>query len=540
MLIEDITIETELVGFSFDNNIKVKSMTIGYGVNTLASANINIEISPAGAVQYHSFQDFKLSEIVGKEILIRWKNDQLIFQGRVSGVHLVKTAGNVSYSLMCMGGPLALANTTVAVKGWFPLGSDSNARSATLFANVITGGLATWTSPKTFLEKLISETQINGASKADNALSEASRDHLKTLLSELNIDLDNIREPSVLRTFWGTTGVYNGFRDGIRTRMQTLTNMQASEHTYWNLVLLMVREIGATAVPWFDQTLLLPNMLFGNAPKANVLFPSMIQSIDVNTDPFTFPDQVIVPIDNSLRLDPSIAINLLTPSNCIVFPGKINEFDNLNSPFAGTRYMVVTAPKYAESILKYGGKAMYLKVKQLMEEDESQGSTLEARTDLTKASLSNVNIYKEFAKNLAGYTYQKLRTERNTANVITVFHPFLVPGFPCYTIDGSTKGMSFRGVVQNIQHNIDEYNAQTQISLSYVTPIDEQITIPNPIFEKILPASIGANSEDTSVYDMLDTIIPGFGNQIPFTAALLQEPAMSDAKAAFEFSRNIV
>jgi len=542
MLIEDLTITSEIGENFLGNTVHVKSISIAYGVNALSTATISIELSADGSIHYHDFIKYDIAEIVGKTISIKWKDKALeIFTGRISGIQLDKSQASVAYSINCSGGPLAFYNTEMAVKGWYPSGSIDNKLSEQAFQDALFNE-ATWNSPKTFMAELANKLLVFDKTQLDKTNSQGTKNAANIVKSELETDLKQILEPEILTKVWGHVGEFRAFKEVIIKRMQELVTSSGASFTYWAILLMICEEIGVYIVPWIKNTLVLPHALFSEAPKANVIFPSLIRSINVVTDPFNFPDQIIIPTDLHSIKDLPLIFEQLNENNSIAVP-TFDKFENRNSPYQGNRYKVVPAPKYAQFILRYAPIEVQEEVKKNAISDFSQ-KNLGAEPGNSKITY---NIYKDFAKNMGEFLYKKMRSDRNSAQVVCAFQPYMIPGASCYTIDGvgedgTRAGMNFRGIIWGLSHTITESDAQTTVSLRHtVFPVTEKFEIKSPLWEKLLPT--GQNTRGEPIIEELTGQISGFpegaGKQVPADDAIFRNPAMNDALAAAEYTGRI-
>ena len=537
MLIEDLTIEAEVTSL-FGNNVFVKAIDISYGVNALSTATISIEIGEDAEILYHTFATYALSGIVGTDIKITWKGKELpIYEGKISGIQIEKSESNVGYSVNCSGGLLAFYNTELFIKGWYPQGAFSNTLPTIAFNKALFETEGIWNSPKTFMKALVA--QLDTIFKtAKGTISKGTSDAASIAKQQLTDDLNLILEPALLQEIWGNVGTFFLFKLGVKQMLQNLVTQEGASFTYWALLLTLCEEIGLYVVPWINRTMILPHALFSNAPKANVIFPSLIRSIVVSTDPFNFPDQIIIPIDTEITTNVSQATSKLTESNSIAVPSELEE---RNSPYIGNRYKVVIAPKYARHILKTTSSSTVAKVIDLLKKDASQ----EDIKKLEGVAEESYSLYESYARNLGEFLYKRMRSERNTARVVCAFQPYMIPGHSCYTLDGNSGGMSFRGIIWGLNHSINETDAQTTVSLSHtIFPVTEEFKIKSPLWQKLLPNT--ANPKGTQIVTELMTPsdtnpgVPGFqleaAEQISADETLFNDPAMDDAAKAAEFT----
>jgi hypothetical protein len=536
MLIENIQIQLKLESTSHssttsgEGDVKCKALNITYSVDGLSQASIEIVKEENNTPYYLNSLNYTREEFVGKSITVTWirgtSDRTVIFTGVVTGIRVNKSAGGVSYGLSCTGGPLAMYNTSLSVKGWFPFGAWDNSASKRLFQTEILEG--DWNTPKTLMKALVnvltSSVLINPPSHSKAAQKQKSQ-----LVGELTKDVNSLFEPKILEEYWGNVGKFETFAKGIRRRVEDLIAQESSQVTYWDFLVRLCKEIGLFVVPWIKGTMIIPNMLFTNSTKNNVIFPSMMIGESLTSDPFAYPDQVVMisldqPTDDLVK-----TIDIVKKQTAVVFPEDEDVRDDF-SPYAGNRYQLINPHEYPylmyiyyESYRDSHGK------RKLREDDQSR----DKERPIT-GSLSEFKKFEDYCKNFAEFYFRKIRAEKDVGSVNMVFQPLLAPGFPCYMVDGST-GMNFRGVISSVSHSISENSASTSASVGFLVNLDEEISFQSPLWGSMVPGGGNVGPE----------VLPQAGG-VPSAAAqhvtpkeVLSSDAMSDETKAAEFTGRI-
>ena len=542
MLIEDITIESELIQKSSgtpssttptttvdtpsgDTSAKVLNVDINFSLNALSEASIAIVLEDNKSIKYLELKEYTRKKFVGQEIKITWKRepnekDIRLFEGRITGIRLAKSGTSIQYSVKCSGGLLALYNTTVAVAGWFPFGSWDDTNVAEFFEDQITTGQK-WKSPKELL-KLLGDKLPKARSIRKNKQSQAAQKQLDQVQSEILSDVEKIIEPEILKEFWGNVGKFSDFSIAIRKRISALVTQEQPNVTYWTLLTTLCNEIGLVVVPWINRTLILPKMLFVDSTKTNFLFPSLLKNYSIMSDPFDHPDQIVMITDESSSEGLPATKDITVNGTAIVFP-EDSEVDTTDfSPYQGNRYLLVNPFEYRYLMYIYHERLRkyHLEVKK-KNQDQSRKSTTDDPAPLKKG-LADLKV---FCKSYAEYLFREIRAKKDVGSCNLAFQPLLAPGFPCYIIDAK-QGMNFRGMITRVGHNISQVSAVTNVSVSFLISLDEEINFKSPLWEKIVPSGGGIGPDALKL--ALDEIIQGdydtsIADHIPYTDTLLTE-----------------
>lgn len=496
--IEDITITSTLGGLP-----EITYLDLRFAIGELPQASVGVMVGEADKVFYNNAPAFT-NDSVGQEITITWDSKGLtLFKGFVTGVGMQKSNAGVAYNLYCTGGPLALSEATVATAGWYPLGLESDLELQDAFLDIVED----WTSVKELVTKMANQLTNKELPRA----SHAAKNQLDQVSSALINDINNISEASVLSQFWGIVGDFANLDLGIRERMRNMLSVGLPNHTYLQFIKFICSEIQCQIVPWADKTFLIPKMHFTHAPQSNVVFPTMLTSFDMQSDPFTAPAQVIVPLewyDDMAREDMEEAI---IEGSAYAFP----ESPEPNNPFGIFSYMVVDPPPWGEHIT-----TAYYK-----EGIQNQADKFEVHDDVQPENQPIVlteQKLREYAKNYAAYMFVDATYKHNRGRATLVFHPPMLPGFCAYVIDGQ-KGYNSWGLVTSVHHQVTQTSAQTSIELSHVVSMEDNITIDNPLYQAVIPSGAGIAGEVAGVAH----VAPG---------AALSHAGMDNAAAAASFT----
>jgi len=472
-LIENISIDVNIEGKLISSD--VISVNISYSKGSQSSAEIAFLPTGNNALYYLNEPEFDESNI-GKEITIKDKN-KLIFKGYIVGSSFVRTSDTTQYIVSCMGGPLALTQTTVASVGWHPHGLWCDAD----LGAYVEFGLSTMTaeSPLDFLRIALSMgKKLYNKYANEKYVSEAAK-FAEVAFDQLLKSAREIKEANILKQFFGIIGEKDAILEyGITSIVQRMID-QGSSSTWWQFLLELCEMIGAEVIPWIDQTIIIPNMLFTHAIKNNVVFPCMLNSLNVNNTPFAHPDQIIVPLIWTENVISNIREEPTFDKNCIVYP---KDAPNKNSPFQAHSVKLIDPPAWAERVAqwwnRHGGAGTYWNSNSAHTDEE----------DFTGAAGYMGALWPSYVKNFAAYEYKRIQFQDRRANFTCIFNYKMCPGFGCYIIDGET-GYNAWGVLDSVNHNITENGAQTSGSLSYVTTfktVAEQ-EIESPIYKQLIP-----------------------------------------------------
>lgn len=530
MLIEDLSFY--LTGLEENSRTKVVRADWTFQIGALSSGTFVIEIPPGGSIHYREMFEYRREEVVGSKIELYWESneDLLVYSGVVTGISLLKSVQSVQYSLKVAGGPIALFNTTISTRGWWPFGTFDNSGITQYFKEQIMQ--QGWTTPVEFLKRIVnivSETTLYDPVQN----SQAAKEQFTQVVTELIADLDNLVEAPILENFFGYVGDFDKYSVGIRERLGDMLSLEYSGATYWQFLLAVTGELGISVVPWISKTFVVPNMMFTDPPQLNVVFPSMINSLSVVSEPIEYPDQVVVYPYVGVSQDLALMIRDLEENSAIVHPTELRD---TYSTYAGNRYLVVPPSEY-----RY---LQYIYFAQLKATSDVQDSTLvdeskeDRNTDVSALKEGLNRDYQEYCRNFAEYYYRKVRSEKDFGTVNTVFQPLLMPGFGTYIIDG-TSGMNYRGVITQVSHSISEDSASSNFSVSYLVGITEEISFENPLWKELVPSGSGTASillNENSVARASKVSHVSYSSDILDPGAT---PANTDALAAAEYTGRV-
>lgn len=493
-------------------DIKVLNVSTTYSIRGLPSANISIIVEKNKSVVGTQITELKKSDFVGTGIKITWNpgskyRPMTFFTGIISGIGIVKSSTGVQYSVTCTGGPQAMYNTTISTSPWYPFGDKDPATLSELFNDVLLNE-STWKTPKELFKQLMSQIPEASATHFTGKITEAAESHFQLAQAFLEVDRQTLQEPQILQTFFGNVGSNEEFDEPIRERIFQLVTQRGSTATYWDLLNEVATEIGCYIVPWINTTLILPHMLFTNAIRANVFFPTMINSVNLQSDPLDYPDQIIVYAEDDFVTTDVATMSVVLRDHCVVFPKKVDESEF--SPYPSKSYKFVPPPAYSPFIRKSAWLKKDFAKKQVdVDESREDYDPAEEATLLQQSS----ELWKNYCENFAEFQYHKLRSENDVADVNTVFHPVAVPGFSAYILDGET-GTNFRGLLLSVSHSISEQSANTSLRLGNLTPIDgsgQNLEIRSPLWLQLLPEGANVGPETLTVGTERDGALSEYG-----------------------------
>jgi hypothetical protein len=534
MLIEDMSVRAKITASSNSSNqetpkVEVKSLNIGFALDSLSQASIDITLEDKDKPYYLNASTYKREVFVGKTIEVIWDQksegsslkELTLFKGVITGLRISKNPSSVSYSLQCSGGPLAFFNTSLAVKGWFPFGAWDSKNTTELFALKIRTG--EFSSPKQLIDLFIGEF-TNASFVQDGASSQATQKQAKIAVEQLKTDSSSIFEPEILKTYWGNVGKFELFAKGIRDRLIDLISQENSRATFWEFLLSLCGEIGVHVVPWIKGTMIIPDMLFADSSKNNVIFPNLMISESLVSDPFEYPDQIVMITEENLAENISSVKDIIIGQTALIFPEDEDGKDEF-SPYIGNRYKLISPYEY-----RY---LTYIKNAAVGDRhDEIKAREVdETRTVLRNPPgkfIKSLGDYKNYCQNFAEYYYKKIRSEKDVGSIQTVFQPLIAPGFPCYIIDGES-GMNFRGKVMSVNHSISEASASTSLSVGNLVNLDEEITFKSPLWEELIPAGAKVGPQ---VLPQAGGVPSEAAKHVPYKEALDSEAMDNDEEAA--------
>ena len=327
MLIEDFTLKAEIYEYSprarstgnlrifttgrneddsSSDPIKVVSFSVNYGINTMPGANIGIEFNPKNSVRYLDIDSEGITKtrksLVGQGIRVTLvSQNKLLFEGIITGIQIQKSAGTLLYSLRASGGPVAFFNMTLGSPGWFPYSQTDEYPTLENITNRIEDKSEKFKSPKAYIEGVINTfTEIakvyDSKKQSDTSNNPRVKENLNKFAEELRNDITNFLEPSILSQFYGVAGdtvSSEDLREAVRDfSVEYISRLSSS--SFFDFIVGYCNQLGVNVVPFINKTLMIPDMLFTDSIKSNVLFPSVIQDMNITSDPFYYPDQIIV------------------------------------------------------------------------------------------------------------------------------------------------------------------------------------------------------------------------------------------------------
>lgn len=258
-----------------------------------------------------------------------------------------------------------------------------------------------------------------------------------------------------------------------------------------------------------------PQTMFGIPPCCNVVFPSMLKSLEYSENYMAQPTRFYVneSMVTGMLKDDSFAAAALT----VGYPEVVNAA--LRQKMGGAPDDPTKRSKLAGNLLESGKNVLvypeefykgpvvarspvpswftllmtkHAATKKEVPANEVVAVTAVAPTQTTNASFSSVSnvpltsnspavaapasadvgIQKLFDV-YARYEYFRKRYETRGGSASLEWNPYIVPGFPCFIFDQHAAGMDIVGYVQNVTWSMSTGGLSTQISYGYARTVQE-------------------------------------------------------------------
>lgn len=206
------------------------------------------------------------------------------------------------------------------------------------------------------------------------------------------------------------------------------------------------------------ELFLCPYMYNTIPPACNVVFNDQLKHVSGTLAYAAVPTRLIA------QLAPAGVIETAMP---LLYMAN-NQFDVLNASLDAAKLTAtqqVTHGMFSEEELLRGVTTVFdtFRYEKIQPSGES---ILPLDTLLTRATVPKT------LELMVLHDYNKIRGQNRVVQIIAVFQPYLVPGFPCVIEDGNQP---FRGMLQSVTHNMTP-DGQPSTSLT-VTHVEELIQI---------------------------------------------------------------
>ena len=240
-----------------------------------------------------------------------------------------------------------------------------------------------------------------------------------------------------------------------------------------------------------------PDAPYAIPPSCNVIFPSQRVSLSISNSTNAAPTRVYYNRRSSFgKLDlqskspgynydakrvgfPSVAAGLAQKAagssskdlETLIFPeeyyrGPRVAMSNVHPAFGSIQDFANSA-RFSESKARSGPAASIY--------DPDPEAVNIATESAEKASSKGLGSYGLYFL-LAQKEYYNNRSAAKTANVATIFNPYLVPGLPCAILSGDDTGMQYYGKIVNVSHSISNAGgSSTTVSVASLRHIKDDL-----------------------------------------------------------------
>jgi hypothetical protein len=211
-----------------------------------------------------------------------------------------------------------------------------------------------------------------------------------------------------------------------------------------------------------------PQLLFGIAPTCNVIFPSMLNSLQYSENYLAQPTRTYL---NDQFITGLLPQNAFTSSALTVgYPPEVNSVlkqrsgqitDGTKDVISNGKNVLVFPEEFFKGPVINRGAVpswfTYLKNKEVAVDQEYR---------LTK-------LFELYAQ----YEHFRSRYEKRGGAVDLSFNPYVIPGFPCVIFDGQSSSFDVTGYLMNVTQSFSSGNMRTSISYSFGRTIQEMFDI---------------------------------------------------------------
>ncbi len=490
LLLENIEILVDVSGFRKD---LVVGVNITSSIDTIMSATISLvpssgaQVGPSRLYSINQLGNFKASEAIGKDITIEWKHRKgktLLFKGFVTGSGWSKSTGQVSYELRCQAGPLALFQTSLGGRGICNWCSECDHEEELYLEEQLLKG--DFSSPRELLKVM-----ANAVLKAQQGVIErfpksitVVNEIITAAIEEAIVDIDALKEPSILNRFWGIAGLLGGQIDEISVQMANM----AVQHLGNTWMGFFSQILGNIDVHWTATkfgNLILPNLSFMAVPSFNVVFPCLMQACSANTDLFSAPAIMLMGFDKYPVTDSEVLRDALFEGQYITYPTSANKDEIIQPKFSANTFRVINPPAFSEFFYR----GVFDKDTAKQWEGKNLAQTVDQGETSKQIFADATEKFKLWGENWLKWKFYTDRYSRNSGMAQLDLCPNVIPGFPGMIFDPSVDTF-ITGLVRAVSHSISQSNASTSMQLVNVIADKDQAStvynaIENPIFVDI-------------------------------------------------------
>ena len=243
-----------------------------------------------------------------------------------------------------------------------------------------------------------------------------------------------------------------------------------------------------------------PQWLFGIAPTCNVIFPTMVQEIHFEESYVSQPTR--------LYLNDFTMTEIFNASEGVVasmaamrsgYPKQVqNELNkrygigvngaNYNMDVSGKNFLLwpeefFRGPRSAQVRMSrwFMMLTQYTQMQKPVSTEKQDASTTQT------AKSGEVRSQAAFREVYARYEYYRQRAENRAGTVITIFNPYVIPGYPIVVFDDLTSGQHFTALATDVRHELSTDGWHTVVNYIGGQTLDE-------FFNELFDARVG-NSE---------------------------------------------
>ncbi len=261
-----------------------------------------------------------------------------------------------------------------------------------------------------------------------------------------------------------------------------------------------------------------PQAIFGMVPMCNVIFPSMLRQSSYDEDYDSQPTRIYVGDDTNLVLLPVAdeaqrAANvirtgypqvvqqalenwggspekagclLLSTKNFLIWPeeyfrGPVSLQEPLPDWFSylddALRYTAPPAASPTTETIDLSDAPLTEETQRALEAEYARRHTNTPSAPPVDATAHNLSVTQraELRKAFAHYEFIRARGMSRRGGAVTIFNPYIVPGFPCMVFDGMKSGMHVQAYVVSTTDTMTPKGAETSVSYAFAQTLDEYL-----------------------------------------------------------------
>ena len=241
----------------------------------------------------------------------------------------------------------------------------------------------------------------------------------------------------------------------------------------------------ATGTPRLLNYAVKPQMFFGVPPKCNVIFPSILKTINYHESYSAQPTRVYV---NESFLAGTVNQNAMTLAQLRTgYPKQVNAAAQQDPLLAKAQNLTVTTST------SLNAKNTLVWPEEFFKGPVSSNITLPkwfwlmANRQAQALKENNPGALTPLMDLLQGYSeyeYYRQRYAQRSASISTVFNPYIIPGFPCTIFDRRQQPIDLTGYVMAVSHSFSTGHMETNITTSFVRTLPEMLELLGAIVSK--------------------------------------------------------